>query len=114
MAYSLETRDDLLMLKVDTLLNELENKYILEKVDEQIHDGFINIVVDLEDLGFLNSMGLNFLISLLTKSRNAGGETVIINIPNQVTNLLVVTKLNEVFVVKETLEDALEIIDRQD
>ena len=37
----------------------------------------------------MNSTGLNILINILTKSRNAGGETVIANIPEKVKQLMI-------------------------
>ncbi len=95
------------IIKVNSLLNELENRKIILKVEELVLDEYIQYIVDLEELEFLNSSGLNLLLGILTRSRNEGGDTFIINISEQADKLLVVTKLKEVFTVLETKEAAL-------
>lgn len=65
-----------------------------------------NIILNLEKLSYLNSIGLNCLISILTKSRIKGGETIITNVSEDVKKLLLITKLNTVFEIKNTIEEA--------
>ena len=66
-----------------------------------------NVILDLEKLSYLNSSGLNCFITILTKSRVKGGETIITNIPETINKLLIISKLNTVFEIKETLEEAI-------
>lgn len=66
-----------------------------------------NIILNLEKLSYLNSSGLNCFISILTKSRVKGGETIITNIPDSINKLLIISKLNTVFEIRETLEEAI-------
>ena len=56
---------------------------------------------------FINSTGLSVLINILTKSKNAGGDMVIVSIPEQLSNLLVITKLTDVFPQAATKEEAI-------
>lgn len=67
-----------------------------------------NVILDLQKLSYLNSSGLNCFISILTKSRVKGGETIITNIPEVINKLLIISKLNTVFEIRATLEEAKE------
>ncbi|MCT4580896.1 MAG: STAS domain-containing protein [Flavobacteriales bacterium] len=65
-----------------------------------------NIILDLQKLTYLNSSGLNCFITILTKSRVKGGETIITNIPEVINKLLIISKLNTVFEIRTSLEEA--------
>lgn len=81
-----------LMKSIDSLLDTDKNKW----------------AIDLSDLKYMNSSGLNVLIQILTRTRNKGGESVIFNVSKKVNELLVITKLNTLFKVSGTKEEALE------
>jgi anti-anti-sigma regulatory factor len=49
------------------------------------------------------------LINILTRSRNVGGEVVVTQLSDKAKQLLVVTKLNTVFNVTETEEEAMAV-----
>jgi hypothetical protein len=53
--------------------------------------------------------GINVLINILTRSRNVGGEVVVTQLSDKAKQLLVVTKLNTVFNVTETEEEAMAV-----
>jgi len=113
MTYSIQRQEEIQVLSVDNLISEFENRQILEEVIDIIENGSNRFVIDLADLKFLNSAGLNFLISVLTKSRNAGGDTVITNVSEDASKLLVLTKLKHVFTTASSVEDARELFASQ-
>ena len=89
------------------LLGENNAKPINDIVVDAIKNNEPNIIYDVKDLKYINSTGLSILISTLTKSRKAGGNLFLINIPNQLDSLLKITKLDEIFPECKDLEDAL-------
>ena len=113
MTYSIQRQEEIQVLSVDNLISEFENRQILEEVAGIIENGSNRFVIDLADLKFLNSAGLNFLISVLTKSRNAGGDTVITNVSEDASKLLVLTKLKHVFTTANSVEDARQLFANQ-
>lgn len=113
MTYSIQRQEEIQVLSVDNLISEFENRQILEEVADIIETGSNRFVIDLSQLRFLNSAGLNFLISVLTKSRNAGGDTVITNVSEDASKLLVLTKLKHVFTTANSVEDAHKIFANQ-
>ena len=79
------------------LLGEKDAAPILESVGTSLEHHSNRFVLDLSDMRYINSTGLSVLLTVLTKSRNAGGDMVIVNIPEQLSNLLKITKLSDVF-----------------
>lgn len=65
------------------------------------------VIVDLGEIDYINSNGLNSLISILTKTRTRGGEVVLININDKIQKLMLITKLNTVFTSADSIEEAL-------
>lgn len=105
MKYVIQQDHNLQILHVDNLMYETENRNLLNELTDLIGEGKNNVVVSLNQVQFLNSTGLRFLISLLTKSRNSGGDTVLIHVPEQVKKLLVMTKLQSIFPIFDTLDN---------
>ena len=79
----------------------------LDEVGRLIASGKTRFILELSELKYMNSSGLNVLVNTLTKARNAGGEVVVCNVSKKVTDLLVITKLDSIFRIEPTLEDAL-------
>ncbi|HTL82498.1 MAG TPA: STAS domain-containing protein [Bacteroidia bacterium] len=79
----------------------------LEKVNTAMDEGMNKVVIELSELRYMNSTGLNVLINILTKARKNGGDLVLCGVSRKVQELLVVTKLNSVFTVTETSDEAV-------
>lgn len=92
------------------LIDKNQALELIKKVDELLEFGKNKLIIDLTNLKYMNSSGLNVLIQLLTKARTRGGESVICNVSKKVNELLVITKLNTLFKVAETEEEARELL----
>tara|TARA_B100001939_G_C16841932_1_gene573485 strand:- start:46 stop:399 length:354 start_codon:yes stop_codon:yes gene_type:complete len=109
------------MFKFQTTLNEnyilleLSGRLMIYEDAQKIQNKVINelsdtkniVVISFKDLEYLNSSGLSALITILTKSRNFGGETIITNIPDSIHDLLIISKLNTVFNIEQDLDSVL-------
>jgi anti-sigma B factor antagonist len=80
---------------------------LVELVTRLSGEGVNRFVFDLSELKYMNSTGLNVLINVLTKSRKNGGDLMIAGVSRKVQELLLVTKLNSVFTVTETADEAV-------
>ena len=80
---------------------------LMQEVDEIILNNNIRFVIDMGALKYLNSSGLTILIRILTKARKAGGEAVIASVGKRTKELLVITKLNTVFTVADSVEQGI-------
>jgi anti-sigma B factor antagonist len=88
------------------LLSKDSSELLLNDVDRLAENGHANFIFDCTQLKLMNSTGLNVLIQALTHARRAGGEVVIACVPSKVRELLLLTRLNAVFHVFETVEEA--------
>ncbi len=92
------------------LIDRNQATELMVAVDELLELGKSKLMIDLSDLKYMNSSGLNVLIQLLTKTRTRGGESVIFNVNKKVNELLVITKLNTLFKVAETKAEAIALL----
>lgn len=109
MTFSYDTKINLnltiISLKGD-LIDPDQASDLLNAVDVYVKSKSLLIILDLGELNYVNSSGLNVLIKILTKVRKAGGEVSIINVNKKINDLLVITKLNSVFNICNNIEEA--------
>lgn len=95
------------------ILSADDSKKAQEAVFECVEKKQLKLIFNLQDLMYINSTGLNFIISSFTKLRNAGGELVICCLSKKVEDLLIITKLNTIFSAYKTIEDAIESLEKK-
>lgn len=94
------------------LIDRNQALQMLAEIDETISKGENKILLDLANLKYINSSGLNIFINILTKTRKSGGDVAICCVNKKITELLVITKLNSVFNVCESPEKAVEVLSK--
>lgn len=92
------------------LIEKNQANALLSKVDELLARDKSKFAINMEKLKYMNSSGLNTLIQMLTKARNKGGDTVIYNMNKKINDLLVITKLNTLFKVVDSEEQAMKML----
>ena len=95
------------------LIIEEDSKNLFEQINSNITEECSNIVLNFEDLEYINSSGFNNLIKILTQSRNMGGDTFLCNINSVIEKLLISTKLNTIFRVENGIENLKDFINKQ-
>ena|ERR1041385_5977691 len=100
---------------VITLKGELIEKNqandLIKEADDLSASNCNKWAIDMSELKYMNSNGLNTLIQLLTKARKVGGEAVLYNLNKKIQELILITKLNTLFKVSGTKEDAMKILE---
>lgn len=89
------------------LIGENDGTALLGKATDAIQEKVLKCIIDISRLRYINSSGIGVLITILTKFRNKGGEVFLLNPSESVQKLLVITKLNAIFQVAKTEEEAL-------
>lgn len=91
-----------------SLIGETDGMPLTEAFNEQMENGFLIFVLELSDLKHINSSGLGVFITLLTKARKKDGEVLLVNPSEGIRKLLLMTKLNAIFKIYDTVELAFE------
>jgi anti-sigma B factor antagonist len=78
----------------------------VEFVSDAVNDKVMVFIVDLSEVRYISSSGIGLLITMLTKMRNAGGDVYLTTPSEHVKKLLIITKLNNIFTVFPTIEEA--------
>jgi len=78
---------------------------LVEVVSDAIEEGAKTFVIDLSGVRYISSSGIGLLITMLTKMRNIGGEMYLTSPSEHVKKLLIITKLNNIFSVFDSLKD---------
>lgn len=78
---------------------------LVEIVSDAIQEGAKTFVVNLSEVRYISSSGIGLLITMLTKMRNVGGEVYLTAPSEHVKKLLIITKLNNIFTVFDSVED---------
>jgi len=76
------------------------------RVREYVNLNKTSVIVDLNSIELMSSVGLGMLISALTTIRNAGGRMVLANI-TRIQNLIAITRLNTVFESYDSVDEAV-------
>lgn len=94
------------------LIDREQPKPMILLIEEIIATGKNKILLDLKDLRYINSSGLSVLINILTKARKNGGDVAISCVNEKNQELLHITKLDSIFNVCITLDEALVLLNK--
>ncbi|MBI3947677.1 MAG: STAS domain-containing protein [Armatimonadetes bacterium] len=84
-----------------------------DKLLQVERDGVHHIVVDLTEVGFIDSVGLGVLIGALRRAR-AGGGTLVLCGPNpRIRRILDITGLSSAFTVSQDTDEGLKVLERE-
>ncbi len=111
MNFDFEEKEEVVVIKGQGYLNMyLPNSPLLDDIKEWIEEGKLNFVFDCSEIDLINSSGLSMLLSILTLSRNAGGDMILAAIPERISKLLIITKLHAIFPTYPTVDEAVEAL----
>ncbi len=101
------TGDQLRLVFNGDLIGENNGPELVELVNNTLSKGAKYCLIDIADVRYINSSGIGVLITILTKFRNKGGELFLIQPSEHVKKLLIITKLQAIFNIVDTEEQAL-------
>lgn len=77
-----------------------------EELVSAIEDGCVNVIVDLEQVGFIDSSGLGVLVSALRRARERDGVVRIVCTRDNILKIFRITGLDKVFPVFADVNEA--------
>jgi anti-sigma B factor antagonist len=78
------------------------------RIDELVANGIRRLIVNLQEVGFLDSSGLSVLVAARKRMQEAGGELALICANESVLKVFAVTNLDRVFAIYGSVAEATE------
>jgi anti-sigma B factor antagonist len=108
MNFAQEIKSNILILRISgDLIGEDNSGRLIETVNEALTHKVPACIIDISELRYINSSGIGVLITILTKFRNKGGDVYLMKPSENVKKLLVITKLNAIFHVVQSEDEAI-------
>jgi anti-sigma B factor antagonist len=79
-----------------------------DKIDQQIEEGRMRIIVDLQNLSYMSSAGMGILVHGLKKCRAGGGDLRLINLGSKMRRVFLITQFTHQFMVFKELKQAVD------
>lgn len=108
MGFSVTKQDGVTVVDVEGQLIVGNRQELKSKVLEELDGGERKFVVDFSRTGYIDSSGLGVLVSLSKKIREQGGELRLSSLNEDLRTLFELTKLDTLFRIADSREDALE------
>ena len=111
MNFAQEIKSNTLILRISgDLIGEDNSVRLIDAVTDALSHKVPACIIDISELRYINSSGIGVLITILTKFRNKGGEVYLMKPSENVKKLLVITKLNAIFQIVQSEEEAIALL----
>ena len=101
------TNGNVAVLKLAGDLDSFSSNYLKEQLSKLFSGSKFEIVVDLTNVDFVDSAGLGQLVNALKLCIHHHGNLVLVGANSSITDLLRITKLDTVFRIYESAEEAV-------
>ena len=99
--------DDVSVVVVEGEVDVQTAAQLRQALDQEIAEGHVRLVVDLDEVTFLDSTGLGVLVGRLKLVRNASGWRRIVCSSDRILRVFRITGLDKVFGIHPSLDEAL-------
>lgn len=99
---------DVTILDLDGKITLGEGDVLLrDTVSKLVDNKAVKVILNLENVSYMDSGGLGEVVRSYTSVRNAGGDVKLLKVAKRINDLLTITKLHTVF---DTFEDETEAL----
>ena len=107
MSFSIKKQGEIVVVDVEGQLIVGNRQELKQKVLDELERGERRFLIDFAQTGYIDSSGLGVLVSLSKKIREQGGELRLANLNEDLRTLFELTKLDTLFNISDSREDAL-------
>ena len=99
--------DDVMLvdLRGRVVLGE-ETELLRVRLKRLLEEGHRRIVLNLQEVAYIDSSGLSTLITSFVSARRQGGDVKLLRLTGRVSDVLQITKLSTVFEIYDTFDQA--------
>lgn len=84
---------------------------VLETVTGLLNEGCLRVVVDLAEVGYVDSAGLGCLVRCFKRCSDADGELRLASVNERLRSILALARLTDIFLIFDDVEAALDASD---
>jgi anti-sigma B factor antagonist len=107
-SYTIKEKEKYFLVKLSgNLMEKNQANDLMEEIANDISKNSKLFIIDMKEMEYLNSSGLSVFLNILTKSRKAGGDTVLCHVSEKVKKVFSITRLTEVFTIIDDEESAI-------
>ena len=103
-----EAMDGTCLLTLEGEVDVYTAPSLKEALVEQIESGCVNVLVDMESVGFIDSSGLGVLVGGLRRAKERSGTVRLVCTKENILKIFRITGLDKVFPIFSTIEEARE------
>lgn len=92
------------------IFSSVNGRELLDFIDRSLESGVGTIVVNFQNVKFMDSSGLGSLVTAHKRLKNSGGSLLICGLNGQARMLLEMTSMDRVFNIYNSLRDAREAL----
>jgi anti-sigma B factor antagonist len=108
MSVRIQPRGDAVVITAERRLVVGNRQVLKNAVVQEMENGRRTVVIDLGETDLIDSGGLGVLVTLYRHAEEMGGTLVLANRSDEIAGLLRLTKLDTIFTVEGTTEEALQ------
>jgi anti-sigma B factor antagonist len=101
-----KTGDALILHLEGELMGGDETRAFQERIYSAIREGAVQIVVDMEQVKWMNSSGLGSLMAGMITLRGSGGDMRLAKLNDRVRRPIEITKLDQILKIYDSVEEA--------
>lgn len=91
-----------------SLTGDEETDQFREEVADFVEQGNKSLIIDLQRVNYMNSLGLGAIISAHASFKKNEGEIKLVGVSKNIQNLFTITRLISIFDVQESVDDAVQ------
>ena len=114
MDISIKYQKENVILRISGSILGEDRIQLSDKIQELVDDGGKNVVLNLQDVDLMDSVGLGMLVALRASLMRREVRLLLSNVDRSVRSLLLITKLNNVFELYDTEDEAIAGLDSID
>lgn len=114
MDISVKYQNENVILRISGSILGEDRIELSDKIQELVDNGGKNVILNLQDVDLMDSVGLGMLVALRASLQRREVKLLLSNVDRSVRSLLLITKLNNVFDLYDSEDEALADLDNVD
>lgn len=101
------THSDIALLKLRGFLDTMSAYHLQKKGDELISQGLYKYIINLEQLEYISSAGIETFHVMVQELRQHSGEMIFVHVPEKIYNVFEIIGVTKFFRIESTVHDAV-------